>query len=167
MALHEQQLQPVRRLSAVVVTTGRNIDGDVPLSKKFANFISMETFIPIIIAIVVFAFQAYANYQKEQDKARKRRPAQPPLPEDNANYIPPVPAAAPASAPAVKPEFEYYSGVLDPTTHNSRAKQQERPLIPQRLVVDTSDDVLPALDASGFDLRDAVIKSIILERPYK
>src|SRR5690606_40531428 len=97
----------------------------------------METFIPILIAIVVFAFQAYANYQKEQDKARKRNPAQPPLPEDNAKHLEdiarhakPVPAGAPspASTPAVRPEFEHYSGVMDRT--ESTRHERKRPLIP-------------------------------------
>ena len=123
----------------------------------------METFIPILIAIVVFAFQAYANYQKEQEKARKRKPGQPPLPEDNARHIKPVPAQAPS--PTVKPEFEDYTGAIDPAESPRRVHQ--RPLIPQRLVVDTEADVQPALDAEEFDLRDAVIKSIVLERPYK
>lgn len=127
----------------------------------------METLIPILIAIVVFAFQAYANYQKEQEKARKRNPGQPPLPEDNAKHINPVPASTPSSAttPAVKPDFEYYSGVVD-SMESTRSKHP-RSLIPQRLVVDREADVQPALGAEEFDLRDAVIKSIILERPYK
>src|SRR5690606_23826452 len=111
----------------------------------------METLIPILIAIVVFAFQAYANYQKEQDKARKRNPGVPPLPEDNAKYIKPVPApsSVPSSAPstAVEPGFEHYSGVLDPR-EPTRGKR-ERPLIPQRLVVDTEADVQPALAAEA------------------
>ncbi|WP_262249274.1 hypothetical protein [Parapedobacter soli] len=126
----------------------------------------METFIPILIAIVVFAFQAYANYQKEQDKARKRNPGQPPLPEDNAKYIDTAtaPSAQSVPPPAVKPEFERYSGVVGSAEVPRGAG--ERPLIPQRLVVDTEADVLPVLDAEDFDLRDAVIKSIILERPY-
>jgi len=128
---------------------------------------SMETFIPILIAIVVFAFQAYANYQKEQEKARKRNPGQPPLPEANAKHIDPIPVPAPATAPspAVRPEFEHYSGVVDPIEPARGAHQ--RPLIPQRLMVEKEPDMQPALDVERFDLRDAVIKSIILERPYK
>ncbi len=128
---------------------------------------SMETLIPIVIAIVVFAFQAYANYQKEQDKARKRNPAQPPLPEDNAEHIKPgpVPAAAPVPSPTVNPQFGHYSGVVDAVEPTRSSRQ--RTLVPHRLEVDTGADVQPAFDAEEFDLRDAVIKSIILERPYK
>lgn len=128
---------------------------------------SMETFIPILIAIVVFAFQAYANYQKEQEKARKRNLGQPPLPEDNARPIRPIPVPAPSTAhsPAVRPEFEHYSGVVDSAEHARGAHQ--RPLIPQRLMVEKEPDMQPALDVERFNLRDAVIKSIILERPYK
>ena len=133
----------------------------------------METFIPIIIAIVVFAFQAYANYQKEQDKARKRNPAQPPLeslpplPEDNAKHIQPVPLPAPVTSSATRPEFERYSGMVDPVRSTPTRRSHERPLIPQRLAVETETDVQPDMDAETFDLRDAVIKSIILDRPYK
>src|SRR5690606_14389422 len=97
----------------------------------------METIIPILIAIVVFAFQAYANYQKEQEKAQKRNPGQPPLPEDNAKYINPVPVPAPrqGAPPTVKPEFENYSGVLDSTESTRKSGTRQRPLIPQRLVL--------------------------------
>jgi len=128
----------------------------------------METFIPILIAIVVFAFQAYANYQKEQDKARKRNPGLPPLPEDNARHVKPTSAPVPSTVPptaVIEPKFEHYSGVMDPRAA-TRGKQ-ERALIPQRLMVDAETDEQPAFDVEGFDLRDAVIKSIILERPYK
>lgn len=124
----------------------------------------METFIPILVAIVVFAFQAYANYQKEQEKARKRNLGQPPLPEDNAKQITPVPAPSSVPSPSIQPEFAYYSGVVEPVESTRRT---QRPLIPQRLVVNTESDVPAALGAEEFDLRDAVIKSIILERPYK
>jgi len=136
----------------------------------------METFIPIIIAIAVFAVQVYANYQKEQDKARKRVPGPPPLPEDNADHVKDIakrmqPAVQGVYtrdlSPAVRPEFENYSGVMEPSPSGSKRDEPKRPLIPQRLAVDTEHDVLPALDAATFDLRDAVIKSIVLERPYK
>jgi len=128
----------------------------------------METFIPILIAIVVFAFQAYANYQKEQEKARKRNPGQPPLPEDNAKYINPVPAPVPPQGPlpTVKPEFENYSGVLDTDGSTHTRGTRGRPLIPQRLVLNDEADVQPVVDVEEFDLRDAIIKSVILERPY-
>lgn len=127
----------------------------------------METFIPILIAIVIFAFQAYANYQKEQDKARKRNLGQPPLPEDNAKHVKPAPAdvPSPATSPAVRPAFEHYSGVMDPA--EPTPSKYQRPLIPKRLTVETDAEVQPALDLEEFDLRDAIIKSVILDRPYK
>ena len=135
----------------------------------------METVITIIIAIVFFAFQVYANFQKEQDKARKRNPAQPPLPplpEDNAKYIQPVPADVPPtdrggvpSAAAPSP-YERYSGMIASTA--SMRNEQRKPLIPQRIAIETeADGQQSALGAGEFDLRDAVIKSIILHRPYQ
>lgn len=134
----------------------------------------METFIPILIAIVVFAAQAYTNYQKEQAKARKRNPAQPPLPEDNAEHLKdlarhpqpiPAPVPSPMPAPAVKSKFDYYSGVVNPD--DATRGPHRRSAIPQQLAVDAAAHPQPAFDAGGFDLRDAVIKSIILDRPYK
>ncbi len=37
----------------------------------------MENLFPFLIAILYFAFKIYSNFQKEQEKARSRRPSQP------------------------------------------------------------------------------------------
>src|SRR5690606_24584825 len=37
----------------------------------------MDTIIPIIFALAFFIFQAYLNYKKEQEKAKKRNPGKP------------------------------------------------------------------------------------------
>ena len=130
----------------------------------------MDRFIPIIIIIVIFALRAYANFKKEQEKARKRNPnvpPLPPLPEDNAEYIKPAPAPVPAPVPstAAGPDFEQYSGVINPG-EPTRARREYQPA-PLRLEVDTETAGENEWDAEEFDLRDAVIKSVILERPYK
>jgi hypothetical protein len=141
----------------------------------------METIIPILIAIVIFAFQAYSNYQKEQEKARKRNLGQPPLPEDNADRpmgeywdepvvetipterYPPVTSPQPSS---VQRRFEKYSGVMD-TGEATRINQtRQRPVIPRRLAVNEEAQAQTS-DVTKFDLRDAIIKSVILERPYQ
>ncbi|MBK1438664.1 hypothetical protein JHJ32_01565 [Parapedobacter sp. ISTM3] len=137
----------------------------------------METLIPIIIAIAVFAFQAYANFQKEQEKARKRnfgQPPLPPLPEENAQrpteaYPKEIgreqPLPAGARQPAPRPAFDRFSGVMDveEVRRVRKARQQQKQ---QRLEVveDTSAGAISS--HTDFDLRDAVIKAAILERPY-
>ncbi len=156
----------------------------------------METIFPIIVAIIIFAFQAYSNYQKEQEKARKRNPGQPrnanrpvehPVEEypsvDSQPSIPVdweevYPDARQTKAPApvsqrhapTQPLFDDYSGVVDEEEMQrlKRTKARKKQLIPQRLIVQEEDDEDAAWNnEAGFDLRDAVIKSAILERPYQ
>ena len=132
----------------------------------------MDRFIPIIIMIVIFAVRAYANYQKEQEKARKRNPqVPPPLPEDNARHVRPVPVPAPvppsATEPPVSQAFDRYSGPV-PAVEEVRQPRHGRTPIPKHLAVEVTDtEEEPGWEAGQFDLRDAVIKSIILDRPYK
>lgn len=128
----------------------------------------METIIPILIAVVIFAFQAYSNFQKEQEKAQKRNLGQPPLPEDNADrraHIPPMPAQQPAIP--VNAGFEAYSGVMDAEGATRVYKSGQRPAIPTRLAISEETHDQATFDTAKFDLRDAVIKSVILERPYR
>lgn len=139
----------------------------------------METFIPILIAIVVFAFQAYANFRKEQDKARKRnlgKPSIPPLPEENAERPLPKPEAdSPGrmTPPAqrlpqpIQEAYESFSGFMEADKVTGTKKEVRNPTLSSlRVEVDEDVDTPPRRDGEAFDLRDAVIKSAILERPY-
>jgi len=138
----------------------------------------METFIPILIAIVVFAFQAYSNFQKEQEKARKRnlgQPPVPPLPEENAERTIIKPeadvqrrSAAPPQRQAqpIRPAYESYSGFMD-AEEVTRIKKVRKPTLSSlRVEVDEDMNAVSVKDEVAFDLRDAIIKSAILERPY-
>ncbi|PPL01220.1 hypothetical protein [Parapedobacter indicus] len=139
----------------------------------------METFIPILIAIVVFAFQAYANFQKEQEKARKRnlgQPPVPPLPEENAErtLVKPetdvhrrVVAPPQRQAQPIREAYESYSGFMDADNVTRTKKAVRNPTLSSlRIDVDEGADSAYVRDEMTFDLRDAVIKSAILERPY-
>lgn len=139
----------------------------------------METFIPILIAIVVFAFQAYANFQKEQEKARKRnlgQPPVPPLPEENAErtLVKPetdvhrrVVAPPQRRAQPIREAYESYSGFMDADKVTRTKKAVRNPTLSSlRIDVDEGADSAYVRDEMTFDLRDAVIKSAILERPY-
>ncbi|MGK6351963.1 hypothetical protein [Parapedobacter sp. DT-150] len=141
----------------------------------------METFIPILIAIVFFAFQVYNNFQKEQEKARKRNLAPPPLPEDNAQRLPsPTPATQPPvtnsrsavtdprpSITAPQPRFERYSGVVDAAEARRIRQGKRKRQTPERLEVDEGAVSTAMGNNISFDLRHAVIQSAILERPYQ
>lgn len=148
------------------------------LCYKIMYLYRMETLIPIVVALAAFAFQAYSNFQKEQEKARKRnlgKPSAPPLPEDNAERNRRVPRAEaprhparslPEPIPTYHQEYEGYSGFLD-TDEVTRAKTLRRSTAsPLRVEIEERVDPESGYHAA-FDLRDAVIKSVILERPYQ
>lgn len=144
----------------------------------------MENFFPVLIAIAVFLFQAFANYRKEQEKARRRKTTVPPLPEKKAvgrsirsrqapggrpQPITSQPSSVGPSVPAAiqSANVGYSSGLeraeLDEVkrVRLSRLQRQEH----QRLEV---TDVGESVDSHKvrFNLREAIIQSAILNRPY-
>lgn len=154
----------------------------------------METIIPILIALVAFGFQAYANFQKEQDKARKRNPSQrrPSDPERQPDGRPTQSTGMPtpepqyrdgttdrqppsrrkvstpewaADIPATTPAFEAYTGRVDETKRHTRRPRNRR--MPEQVAVTDTESPGGEILASDFDLRDAVIKSAVLTRPYQ
>ncbi len=197
------------------------------MSDLFAYLYKMEQIIPILIAAVVFGFQAYANYQKEQEKARKRkygqqvpddtipveqsgkrqearperRPVTPSSPRQEArrhNQPEYTPFEIPSSP------YEQYQGMLEPeemsrarknrasaqdtardkaTARNTAATKggerersatgKHRDLLKSNLgakveLTDLDHDYPGGTSVQdGIDLRQAVIHSIILERPYQ
>lgn len=180
----------------------------------------MEQIIPIVIAALIFGFQSYQNYQKEQEKARKRKLGRPAdhlpeadgqqeqapaerrtepdfsfldelkeafFPEETAKPKPVKPTRTPprpAPLPAPNP-FQEYEGTVVPDevrklresrksavrTATNAAAQRNSTKTPQRVMLEylDDDDDLTHTHAghSRIDLREAMIHSIILERPYK
>jgi hypothetical protein len=146
----------------------------------------MEQIIPILIAVVVFAFQAYANYQKEQEKARKRKYGQP-IPDDTIPVEVPREQAAkqvkrtaetrqrprqPEYIPLEIPKnpYQQYQGMIEPdkakrTRHAEKVMHHD--LAKKVELTDLDGDSGGQANAwhHEFDLREAVINSIILERP--
>lgn len=162
----------------------------------------MEQIIPIIIAAIVFGFQAYSNYQKEQEKARKRNPGQPRLPavEEPRPQEPPAapfdwleelmgeprPQQTPASVPQrpaevpvireetaagndIRSSFQSYSGTVSEEEFHRKRRERQQNRNQQKsepvLSVQLLDEETTGNNRE-FDLRDAVIKAAILERPY-
>lgn len=158
------------------------------LSIYLPTFRPMEQLIPILIFAAIFGYQAYTNYQNEQEKARKRNPGQRPpgqpevyeevevleewqQPEPVSDYYREVPANAPYPELQTNPSYDEYSGFMGQEEISrvrkaSRSNQQD--LLKPLEVSDEGDDIHG--DEYGlreFDLRDAVIKATILERPYQ
>ncbi|HZH54151.1 MAG TPA: hypothetical protein VFD72_00735 [Sphingobacteriaceae bacterium] len=133
----------------------------------------MEQIIPILIAAVIFGFQAYANYQKEQEKAKKRNLGKPPVEEfpEFEPYEEVVVSDDPRSRhtrqsnPAPNP-YARYEGALQ--NARSRRSTVKTDVIPEVKLAELDEAVQSPFDAEEeFDLRKAVIASAILERPYK
>ena len=163
----------------------------------------MEQIIPIIIAAIVFGFQAYNNYQKEQEKARKRNPGQPRQPageelppqerpaapfdwleellgEPRPQQVPvPAPQRPAEASPVIREEetsrndirspFQSYSGTVSEEEFHRKKRERQQSRKPQKsepaLSVQLLDEEVTGNNRE-FDLRDAVIKAAILERPY-
>lgn len=142
----------------------------------------MEIILPFIIAAIVFGFQIYANLKKEQEKAKKRNPSQRPKGEVVVTYGEPEQyqqtkelrkrrdkeVLVERKQPEIAKKYERFTGVLD-EANEIRRKREIRPTHNHHsgrlnpYVID-EDNINPY---ANFDLRDAVIKAAILERPYK
>ena len=163
----------------------------------------MEQLIPIIIAAIVFGFQAYNNYQKEQEKARKRNPGQPrqPVADEPASQERPAPfdwleeligeprPQQPVPAPTrqkspeipvvqqeepsrsdVRDPFQSYSGAFSEEEFHRKRRERQQKRTPSKAAPVTllvAEEESQPVHTGEFDLRDAVIKAAILERPYR
>ncbi len=129
----------------------------------------MESFLPVLLIIAGVIYKIYTEFQKEQEKARRRQPNRPAPP-----VVPvPAPVATPrksASIPTVsKPVPPLPKQVIRETipteVENLRKKKKEAQQ--RRKVLATPQIEVLTEPALNFDLRQAVIQSVILERPYK
>lgn len=147
----------------------------------------MENLIYILAPIAYFIFQGYQNYQKEQEKAKKRNLGVPPQREitsDEEVISEPIIMSG-TEAVELKPDYKL-------TKQEERVKKIRENLIYEKVNSATSNDyynpesitakhnadknkekkALTAITMSyeedyDFDLRDAIIKEAILNRPYQ
>jgi len=138
----------------------------------------METILPLVIAAIVFGFQIYANFKKEQEKARKRNPSQKPVPKEVPERERQIKKYGKTvtqretvlNHPIPKPAYEKYTGMADEVEEVRRARAIHKPHQHafKRLEAFALPDEEKEYNAHvDFDLRDAIIKAAILERPYK
>jgi len=129
----------------------------------------MENFLPALLIIGGVIYKIYSEYQKEQEKARRRMP-QAPLP------TPPLPSEQPLQRPVIEPTMSIPIPVPP-------KKRQHTPVIPTEVKATTSEmfakkddkkllkEITPKIeerhDVVSFDLREAVINAAILNRPYQ
>ncbi|PRD47299.1 hypothetical protein [Sphingobacterium haloxyli] len=132
----------------------------------------MENFLPALLIIGAVIYKIYSEYQKEQEKARRRLPKVPPP-------TPPVisdaeqkmhrrvtestnPAAIPIPAKKTERSLDIPE-VVRKTREERSAEAKLLKKIPSKVVpeIEEKDEVL------SFNLREAIIQSAILNRPYQ
>gem|GEM_PF-546415 len=149
----------------------------------------MENLIYILVPIAYFLYQGYQNYLKEQEKAKKRNFGVPPqqeiTSEEEVKTEPMITKGT--EAVELKPDYKL-------TKQEERVKQRREELVYEKINPTFSQDYynpeivterrnayknrerdkkqLQPLNMSydeeeDFDLRDAIIKEAILNRPYK
>lgn len=121
----------------------------------------MENFFIVFLLIASALYKVYTNYQKEVESTRKRlekarmpkyNETQPPVNQDRHSYQNPKPYMT-------IQEFE-----KDDTPEEVKKIQDIKRLTTIKLKDKEEENLLTK---QSFDLRQAVIQSIILERPYK
>ncbi len=117
----------------------------------------MEKVIPILIALAIFAIQAYKKYQEEQVKAAKRKANMPqPLPveiqEPKSNWIDKYEAEKEAR--------------LNPLSEVQRVQAQKaKKLKAQHAAIQPKLELIELEAPLAFDLKTAIIQEAILNRP--
>lgn len=148
---------------------------------------NMENLIPVIVMVAIFLVQAYNNYKKEQEKAKKRAPGKSvprpdfprhPAPENQPRQaaVAPAPLNEPSSTLAENP-YQAYQGVVsasDRPGEGSSSLSQATGIKPLEIETDmeqeaseagADEDMLYRLK-TNFDVREAVVMAAILERRH-
>ncbi|UIR56290.1 hypothetical protein LZQ00_00335 [Sphingobacterium sp. SRCM116780] len=126
----------------------------------------MEKLIPLLIGLAIFGYKSYQNYIKEQEAALKRK----------KTILPPI---SPVQRTSPVPKIEnkknhvdipppFYAEKIKETNEIQRFKQEreEHRLALSKKAKSMHTDQEKSI-ADDFDLRKAVIMSIILDRPYQ
>lgn len=127
----------------------------------------MEKLIPLLIALAIFGFKSYQNYMKEQEAALKRRKANAPIPSKSKTEPSAYQPSHKEKNVVTPPPF--YSEKIKDTNEIQRFKKEREE---HRLALNKKNKLPQSLQkepmvTEDFDLRKAVMMSIILDRPYK
>lgn len=126
----------------------------------------MENFLPALLIIGAAIYKIYQEYQKEQEKARKRTPT--------ATAMPTAPAPRHATQP-VKPMYKQESPQFETIkeTHANyvaQAKLQQKDIrnpLKQEVKPPIIEDKVENHNRPVFNLREAIIQEAVLRRPYQ
>ncbi|PRD52669.1 hypothetical protein [Sphingobacterium gobiense] len=131
----------------------------------------MENFLPALLIIGAVIYKIYSEYQKEQEKARRRLPQAPPP-------TPPVISEAEQKMQRRVTESTTPAHIPIPAKKVERSlgkpevvrKTREERSADAKLLKKIPSKVVPEIEEKGevsFNLREAIIQSAILNRPYQ
>lgn len=127
----------------------------------------MEKLVPVLIALAIFGYKSYQNYMKEQEAALKRRRSQAPIPPPYRD-APPI-YSDESKKMAVETATPYYAEKIKDSDEIQRFKKERaehRLALSKKNQLSQSSQKEPAI-MEDFDLKKAVIMSVILDRPYQ
>lgn len=122
----------------------------------------MENFLPALLIIGGVIYKIYSEFKKDQEKARHRNPSRPiktTPPDPSRRIVPPTSKPITVQLPHINEEITQRYTEKRFQTEGPKRKLQE---IPKKVETE-----ILAAEGHSFDLREAVIQSAILERPYK
>ncbi|MDH5825328.1 hypothetical protein [Sphingobacterium faecium] len=125
----------------------------------------MEKFIPLLIGLAIFGFKSYQNYVKEQEAALKRKKSMAPVPTKaekpvHKTYVKETRSDAP------KPSYIEEIKEMNEIQRFKKDREEHR-LAMSRKTNLNGENQKKDIPTEDFDLRKAVVMSIILDRPYK
>ncbi|MFD1629747.1 hypothetical protein [Pseudopedobacter beijingensis] len=148
----------------------------------------MENLFYIIAVIGYFLYQAYQNFQKEQEKARKRNPGKAPEVEVYPEEVVIEPFIGKSTKTIeLKPDYKAEARELmvkdereamvyekldrvsltGHFTHPIKQKAKKHVAVSKGIQrVTLEEEILPDNHIVDFDLKDAIIKEAILNKPY-
>jgi len=136
----------------------------------------MENALVVLVFVVAIIYKIYTNFKKEQAAAAKRSPQYPPAGKttiDKAKTIYPKATIPPPIAQ--DPKYNTWDSIEQPTNQAQipeevlriRKQREQQLLQKKKAEVKAAPTSNTEKTNTTFDLRQAVIQSIILERPYK
>lgn len=125
----------------------------------------MEKLLPLVIGLAIFGFKSYQNYKKQQDAALKRKQ---PIPVSPPPFHAPKSPSVPKTVPVSSHQNPYYSEEIKETNEIQRFKNERetRNELNKRAKAKQEAEETKS-SVRHIDLREAVIMSTILDRPYK
>lgn len=127
----------------------------------------MENYLIVLIFIGSILYKLYTNYKKEMEKAKKRQPQRVPVPP--VVNTPTNKSINQGAKPYVSTSSTKYSHTASNVASINNIPDEVRRIrdSKENIRSNTKEESKSKKQIIDFDLRQAVIQSIILERPYK